>query len=116
MKEAVYVLRCPDTNNVRYVGRTTSIYARASAARSATSYSPRVRKWLKELKSQGKTVIFEVMSDGHEWHVARYEEERLVKLYFAQHGNNLLNTQLIPKYSIATPSDDWNLSAISSTG
>lgn len=60
----IYVLRCPDTNAVRYVGtsRNAAYRNHSHCARKCNRRSP-VNDWTSSLAEQGKQPIFEVVSE-----------------------------------------------------
>jgi group I intron endonuclease len=61
-KSFIYALKCPDTNNVMYVGQTTDVKKRKNQHCSAGDKSNK-GLWVKSLLTQGKKPIFEIIEE-----------------------------------------------------
>ena len=90
MTTKIYVLKCPDTNDVRYVGKTNNPEQRLKAhnnkARDLGTYK---RNWINKLREQNKKPIFEIIDevDIEVWQ----EREKYWIEYFISMGCNLVN-------------------------
>jgi len=87
----IYVLKCPDTGLVRYVGKTFDIKSRLKEHFNP-SLKERSRRssWLKSVLYSGKKPIFEIIDDCDEFNWSE-KERAYIKLY-KSFGANLTNT------------------------
>lgn len=87
----IYILRCPDTNDVRYVGCTQypKIRERNHCLHTINEPKTRVQAWLKTLREQGKPPVFEIVESGYgSW---KHEAEWIA--VFNEWGCDLLNVK-----------------------
>lgn len=92
-KVKVYCLRCPITNEPKYVGRTGNIIQREKAHNNkARDINTKKRKWIHELREKGLKPILDILTEvdgelGHYW------ELYYLKLYIND-GYNLVNNNI----------------------
>ena len=86
----IYTLNCPETNTVRYVGKSFSLTKRIYKHLNVKS-SERTKRanWIKSLAKRGKLPIIEIIDDCDEFNWSKKEKD-YIKLYKAC-GANLLN-------------------------
>ena len=91
MKTKIYVLRCPDSKEVRYVGKTNNPEQRLKAhnnkARDIGTYK---RNWINKLRQENKKPIFEIIeeTDIDIWK----EREKYWIEYYVNNGAKLVNS------------------------
>tara|TARA_R110000772_G_scaffold33245_2_gene81021 strand:- start:11909 stop:12445 length:537 start_codon:yes stop_codon:yes gene_type:complete len=104
MKKLIYVLACPFTKEVHYVGKSTSGMLRPST-HLKKSHSDKIKEWVKELKILGQKPDIKV-----ECYVSEQENidtiERLVIIKYLNKGSHLLNSNLITPATILPPLDE----------
>lgn len=85
----VYVLRCPDTGTVRYVGCTTQPVLRERHHCRHTIYEPKTKAqaWIKQLQEEGKRPVFEIVESGY---ASFLHEAEWIRRFKAK-GHHLLN-------------------------
>lgn len=95
MKVYIYCLRCPDTNTVRYVGKTiNSLERRLSKHMAESSLKAQTNhrtNWLRSLKNINKSPIIElleIVKENEKWE----ERERAWILFYKNDGANLVNS------------------------
>ena len=92
----VYGLRCPDTNQLRYVGKTCNPKARMScllAGANAKLEEP-VHQWIADLAQEGKSPRFEILSrvtGSLAWRLVFAAERQAIRMLSFCHP--LLNVQ-----------------------
>ena len=90
MTTKIYLLKCPDTNEVRYVGKTNNPEQRLKAhnnkARDLGTYK---RNWINKLRDEKKKPIFEIIEevDIEVWQ----EKEKYWIEYYINLGCKLVN-------------------------
>lgn len=84
--KGIYVLSCPDTGEVRYIGQTKNAAKRYTAHKCSRGFGAKDR-WVESLKSEGKTpkMTMAIHTDDLD-----AEEIELISIYRAM-GANLLN-------------------------
>jgi hypothetical protein len=95
----VYVLRCPDTNAIRYVGYTDYPERRKRSHCSNRPTKPKtpVQEWTASLIDAGKCAIFEIFADGFPDGFEAREVERAQIKKLLSEGYELLNVACTPK-------------------
>ena len=94
----IYVLLCPDTGKVHYVGRTRIPGYRMGNHQSGYSTAP-VDVWKRSLRSVGKRAVFRVIEklgpsqDTWQFEELHKEREKWWMRYFRRHNQPLLNTK-----------------------
>lgn len=91
MKTKIYVLKCPDTKEVRYVGKSNNPEQRLKAhnnkARDIGTYK---RNWINKLRVDGKKPIFEIIEEV-DIAIWKEKEKYWINYYLAQ-GAKLVNS------------------------
>jgi hypothetical protein len=84
----IYVLKDPDTGDVRYVGKTNNPAKRMSGHMAAQSDRnlPSVR-WVRSLKTNNKKPVMEIIEETDDWEIC---ERKWIKFYRSKY-DNLLN-------------------------
>lgn len=97
----VYILRCPDTDAVRYVGCTAfpTKREREHCDYAINNPNTKVRMWLRSLREQGKRPVFEIVESGYG--AFRHEAE-WIGIYNAR-GCDLLNVKQNDSNPITSP-------------
>lgn len=105
--KSVYVLRCPETNDIRYVGVTAEGGKRlARHVREARANKTHRHRWISKLVKAGKLPVFEIVeSDAVDWSEA---EKRWVAKFRAD-GCDLVNGNDGGKcmHQTRAPSGQW---------
>jgi predicted GIY-YIG superfamily endonuclease len=85
----IYILRCPQTNEIRYVGCTEhpKIRERNHCRHAVSNPNTRVLMWVKSLREQGMRPVFEIIESSER---AFQHEGDWVRTFRAQ-GCDLLN-------------------------
>jgi len=88
----IYILRCPDTRAVRYVGITThpAIREKEHCIYAINKPKTKVQCWLIELRQQNKAPIFEVVESGERMG----GRERMWIYFLHEAGADLLNVHM----------------------
>jgi hypothetical protein len=62
----IYILRCPQTNEIRYVGCTEhpKIRERNHCRHAVSNPNTRVLMWVKSLREQGMRPVFEIIESS----------------------------------------------------
>jgi len=84
----VYVLRCPTTNEIRYVGQTVNTTKRLEGHLSCKTQKEK-GKWIKSLLEEGKKPILEVVDKGNKKRMSAKEMSLINEL--RKKGANLFN-------------------------
>ncbi len=85
----IYGLKDPETDEIKYVGRTQDTAARLSGHLSSKFGTPYKNKWIKNLKEKGLApVLVEIETTDHE---SATERERFHIVNFIQNGATLFN-------------------------
>jgi DNA-binding XRE family transcriptional regulator len=103
-KRLIYSLRCPFTDDVHYVGKTTAGMVRP-LKHLKESHSEKVRVWVSELKDLGQTPnikVLETLSDVDDIDT----RERYWITHYLDKGNLLLNDVLITPVTIRRDLDE----------
>ena len=76
----IYALADPDTDTIRYIGKTRNLYDREHKHNTELGRT-RKDQWIKQLKSQGNKPILKVLEECNEenWH--KREKYFIKKLY-----------------------------------
>lgn len=85
----IYVLLCPDTGKVRYVGKTASIYYRKLSHRNGRGHAP-VERWKRRLFEDGKYATFRIIEEARGGRSATWREHWWIR-YFRHQGQPILN-------------------------
>lgn len=86
----IYTLNCPDTNMVMYVGKSFSVQHRKNEHFNAHKKDgTRKALWVRQLKSEGKLPVFDVIDNCDEFNWEQ-KEKNYIKM-FKSCGANLLN-------------------------
>jgi len=89
----IYVLLCPDTGKVRYIGKTMRLKGRKQAHRNGYGISP-VDRWKRVLTANGKTAIFRIIEEVEDRGVGKWREHWWIR-YFRHQGQPILNISTI---------------------
>jgi len=91
----IYCLKCPDTNNVRYVGKTINSLERRlnkhMAESSLAAQNNHRTNWLRSLKNENKMPIIElleIVAENTKWE----DRERAWIALFKKNGAKLINS------------------------
>lgn len=92
----IYVLRAPDSPEVRYVGATCRPVARLAAHRwtGANNCAPRLREWIDGLRARGLRPVMDTLEIWHDAEEARAAERFAIER-LSSAGNSLLNQDMI---------------------
>ena len=82
----IYVLKCPDSGAVRYVGKTNNIKKRMSSHLSTRSRL-RSSRWIQKLIASGKKPVIDVIEETFDWE----NRERYWIAFYRSSGCDLLN-------------------------
>jgi hypothetical protein len=92
LRYCVYLLRCPDTGEVRYVGYTYSEgNRRDSHSRHSERVSCPVSVWKRRLAAKGKSAAMEIVCRVHTPKLAHQLERELIEHFVAINGPRMLN-------------------------
>ena len=83
----VYALLCPDSGDVVYVGRTSSLRSRIHNHLKGTSGIKRVTAWVLPLLAEGKTPGFKVLCYTND----ETEQRRMEGYFFDLYTNTIIN-------------------------
>ena len=113
-KRLIYCLKCPFTDDVHYIGKSTSGMIRPSQ-HLTKSHSNKIQEWVKELKILGQKPNIEVLM-----YVSYNEniddcEGYLIKKYLSK-GAYLLNNNLVKPIHILPALEKKNNKSIGSIG
>jgi y4mF family transcriptional regulator len=93
MSNLIYALKCPFTNNIHYIGKSTSGIVRPSKHLS-DSHSEKIKEWVEDLRKIGHKPGIEVLEYvGHKENID--SRERFHIQYHLQKGAMLLNSVLV---------------------
>ena len=85
----IYVLKCPITNEVKYIGQTIDFCQRKKAHFSAKGKSLRLMFWFKSLENIGLKPIFEIYLICENKKIKDKVEQKLIKTM----NNTILNAR-----------------------
>lgn len=89
----IYVLLCPDTGKVRYVGRTFRPHERILQHKYGYGSAP-VDVWKRTLLAAGKRATFKVIEEVNGGRAAKWQEHWWIR-YFRRHEQPILNINTI---------------------
>lgn len=89
-KPCVYIIKCPDTLNVVYVGQTLCFKTRVTCHLTSTTLNSPIARFITHLKNQGKSPIIEIERYVYEKNRYNAEAETITK--YKQNGTLLLNS------------------------
>ena len=75
----IYVLKCPITHEIKYIGQTTNFKKRKNAHFSSKGKSLRLMFWFNSLEKVGLKPIFEVYFICENKRITDKVEEKLIK-------------------------------------
>jgi len=110
----IYALRCPFTNEVHYIGKSTNGMMRPSQHLN-NSHSKKIQIWVEELKTFGHTPIIDVLYYVSEQEDIDAVEYTLIKKHLEK-GSVLLNSNLVHPLSITPELDEIDYSGIKLIG
>ncbi len=90
VKATIYVIKCPDTLNVVYVGVTAYFEGRVCMHKTSKSTNSPIGRWIKHLKTLNKEPIFETYKKCK--YERRWQVEGDVIYSFLKSGTLLLNS------------------------
>lgn len=85
----IYVLLCPDTGKVRYVGKTYRLEKRILQHRYGFGESP-IDRWKRKLAEAGKRAIFRIIEAVDDYGYSKWREHWWIR-YFRRQGQPVLN-------------------------
>jgi len=94
-KYVVYILRCPMTRLVRYVGMTSNPKARAACHITSCDGSSQKVAWIARLKYLGLKPLFEIKTPEMTLVSAECLERRLILAFSLNHPYQLYNGVLV---------------------
>lgn len=89
----LYVLLCPDTGKVRYVGKTYLPLFRELQHRYGYGNSP-IDRWKRRLGAADKRVVFRIIEELSDSSQAKWREHWWIR-YFRHQGQPILNVNTI---------------------
>jgi hypothetical protein len=98
-KRLIYALKCPFTNEIHYIGKSTNGMIRPSS-HLTKSHSEKIQKWVEELKIFGHAPVIEVLYYVSEQENIDDIEDTLIKKHIKK-GCVLLNSYLIHPLTIS---------------
>lgn len=94
----IYCLKCPFTDNIHYVGKSTQGLVRPMQHLSE-SHSEKINDWVKDIAILGYAPIISILESGIKEEELDNKERYWIAKYLAQ-GENLLNNYLITYASL----------------
>lgn len=110
----IYALRCPLTEQIHYIGKSTSGFIRPTQ-HMTNSHSIKVHKWVEELKLIGHKPIISILKE-----VSEFEDIDTVEAYYIRRsiesGDLLLNDNLVKVPTILPTLDKTDPTGLKSIG
>ena len=107
MQYIIYGLRCPKTDDYRYIGKSSSGIKRAKS-HLIYSHSESVNKWVSELRDQGLCPLVDVIEECPTQE-SLIEKEKFWIKFFEDKGCNLLNIYIYKSDYIANLTEDIDI-------
>lgn len=92
VKATVYVIKCPDTGNVVYVGVTADFKSRTTTHLTGTKTHSPIGRWIKHLRTLNKVPVFDVFKMSQ--YEKRWDAEGDAINFFLKSGVLLLNSHM----------------------
>lgn len=112
MKYSVYLIKCPDTLSVVYVGYSSNVEARIKAhKRGSDRFSPHLSSWVSSLIYRGIEPIFEIIFESNIKDEARNVEREYI-VYYSNLGilfNNTGNPNKVNRNTIKAANNEYLL-------